>query len=454
MTHEFRRRVHLSVSAAEAFAWHERPGAFERLNAPWSPVRVRHAEGGIRDGARVSVELPGLLPIPWTLEHHGYRAGATFSDRQRRGPFAAWDHEHRFEDQPGGSVLEDRIAYAMPWAPLGEIARPRVESMLARLFAWRHRVTAADLDFRARLGLPPCRVVLAGASGMIGQALSAFLTTQGHQVLRLVRRPARMADEREWDPARGRLEPAVFDGVHAVINLAGASIAGQRWSASRLGALIDSRVGPTQLLARTLASCAPPPTVFISASAIGIYGDRGEQMLDESSAPGAGFLSELAQAWERAAEPAAAAGLRVVHPRIGLVLTPLGGALEPLLRATRFGAGGPLGSGRQWWSWITLDDVLRALTFAIADPALSGPVVLAAPAPVRQHELARALGRVLARPSLLPAPRFALRMLLGEMADEMLLASQRATPTALERAGFPFLDPSLDPALRAMLGHV
>ncbi|MFI5370430.1 MAG: TIGR01777 family oxidoreductase [Candidatus Eisenbacteria bacterium] len=294
------------------------------------------------------------------------------------------------------------------------------------------------------------RVVLAGASGLIGSALAGHLTAEGYEVVRLVRHVARDVSERSWDPARGELDPVTLDRADAVVHLGGESLARGRWNASRRRLLHDSRVTSTALLARVIATRKDRPAVFVSGSAVGIYGDRGETPLDETSAPGRGFLAELAVAWEAAAGPAARTGVRVVHPRLGVVLTPRGGALVPLLRAARLGAGGPLGSGRQWWSWVTLDDAVRALAFAIARESIAGPCVVAAGS-VRQRELAAAIGRVLGRPAVLPAPAFALRLLLGGMADEMLLAGQRVRPVVLERAGFRFHDPELEPALRAML---
>jgi uncharacterized protein (TIGR01777 family) len=210
-------------------------------------------------------------------------------------------------------------------------------------------------------------------------------------------------------------------------------------------------VDATALLARSLADRAWRPRVLVSVSAVGIYGDRGDETLDETSPPGSGFLSELAIAWEAAAAPAMAAGIRIVHPRLGLVLAPHGGALAPLLRVTRLGIGGPLGSGRQWWSWITLDDVVSVLVAVIHDETIRGPVNVVAPAPVVQKSFARTLGRVLNRPAFVPAPGFALRMLLGEMADAMLLAGQRVRPSVLDAHRFEFRDRDLEPALRRLL---
>jgi hypothetical protein len=294
-------------------------------------------------------------------------------------------------------------------------------------------------------------VLIAGAGGLIGGALARRLVADGRVVRRLVRSAPRGPDERFWDPAHGVLDPAVFERVAAVVHLGGASLANARWSGARRRALAASRVASTMQIARAIAAAAVRPRVLLVASAVGIYGDRGEEWLDEASPTGRGFLAELAVAWEAAARPAADAGVRVAQPRFGLVLDPKGGALVPLLRLARLGLGGPLGTGRQWWPWVTLDDVVRALVLALDDERLEGPFVLAADA-VRQRDLATTLGRVLHRPAWLPAPAFALRLLLGDMAGEMLLASQRVRAGGLARARFRFQDPVLEPALRRMLG--
>lgn len=454
MSPVFVRRVELPVNAESAFAWHERAGAFERLSPPWQRVRVTERRGGIRDGARVTLDL-GAPMGRWSLEHFGYREGREFRDRQLAGPFARYEHTHRFEPRGEGCVLEDRIEYEPPLPPFGRLAAPAIEAQFDALFAWRHRVTHADLARFAARGGRPLTVGVTGASGMIGGELSAYLGTQGHTVKHFVRRAARSAGEIAWDPARGTLEPGALEGLDAVVHLAGAGIADAPWTAERKRLLTDSRVAGTELIARAMAAAAAGPRVLVSASAIGWYGDRGEAPLDEASAPGEGFLAELGQAWERAATPAAAAGVRVVHPRIGIVLWPPGGALERLLLPARFGAGGPLGSGRQWWSWITLHDLLDVIVRGIDDEALRGPVNAVAPEPARQGEIARALGRVLSRPAFVPAPAFALRTLLGaEMADAVLLASQRLTPRVLLERGHAFRDPQLEPALAALLGKV
>jgi len=296
------------------------------------------------------------------------------------------------------------------------------------------------------------RVLVSGASGLIGGALVAALPAAGHACVRLVRHTPRGPGELAWDPAAGSLDRAGLEGVDAVVHLAGEPIAGGRWTAARRERIESSRVRSTALLASALAGLARPPAVMLCASAMGFYGDRGDEFLTEASPPGRGFLGEVAARWEAAAAPAAGAGIRVVHSRFGLVLAAAGGALHEMLPIFRAGLGGPFGNGRQWCSWVTLADTVRALVFAIGTDALRGPFNVVAPEPVRNAEFARALGRVLRRPALLPAPAFALRLVLGRgAADELLLASQRISPVALHAAGFHFADGELEPALRATL---
>lgn len=291
------------------------------------------------------------------------------------------------------------------------------------------------------------RVVLAGASGLIGSALTRAIRGEGFEVRRLVRRPPSAPDEAFWDPGKGVLDPRVLEGAAAAVNLAGRSLAPGRWTAAVRREIVASRVQSARLLVETIGRTAARPPAFISASAIGYYGDRGDELLTESSPPGRGFLADLVQAWEAEARQAEALGVRVACTRFGLVLARGGGALRPLSLAFRLGLGGPLGSGHQWWSWVHLDDVVGAILMALGNPALDGPVNVVAPEPVTNRDFARTLGAALRRPAVIPAPAFALRLLLGAAADEMLLASQRVHPTRLQEAGFAFRWPSLRPAL-------
>ena len=448
----FSRRSRLTVSAEEAFRWHARPGAFERLTPPWEPVEVLQRAGPLADGSRVVLSVPlGPARLRWVAEHREVRPGRGFKDVQVRGPFAHWEHEHRFEpDGPRSCWMEDRVEYELPAGAAGALlggahARARLE----RLFAWRHAHVQAEL--RAPDG-PRLRVGLTGASGLLGSALGPALTAAGHEVAPLVRRPPGPG-ELGWDPASGRVTGGGLEGLDALVHLAGENVAAERWSAARKQALRDSRVGPTAALARALAGLRRPPSVLVCASAVGLYGDRGDEALDEDSAAGRGFLPELAQAWEDAAQPALAAGIRVVHLRFGVVLTPAGGALARMLPAFRLGGGGPLGHGRQWLPWVSIDDALDAVRRALHDDRLSGPVNVVAPGIVRQAEFARALGAALARPAVLPAPAAALRLALGAMADALLLASARVTPGRLVAHGHAFRHPELPEALAHLLGR-
>ena len=293
-------------------------------------------------------------------------------------------------------------------------------------------------------------IAITGASGLIGSALSRALLRDGYEVHPLVRTPHGAPGEIPWDPAAGQIDGAALEGFDAVIHLAGENI-GQRWTPAVRERILESRVQGTQLLAGALASLRHPPEVLVSASAVGYYGDCGDQPLDESAPAGDDFLAEVTQAWEAAAKPAADAGIRVVHPRSGMVLSPHGGALARMLPPFRFGVGGRMGHGRQWTSWIALDDEIAAIRFLVDTPTLAGPVNVTSPRPVTNAEFTRVLGRVLGRPTLFTVPAAALRLAFGEMADRTILASQRARPARLLDAGFHFRHPRLEDGLRALL---
>jgi uncharacterized protein len=288
---------------------------------------------------------------------------------------------------------------------------------------------------------------------LIGSQLVPFLRAGGHDVARLVRRRAKAADEIAWDPAANDIDTDSLEGMDAVIHLAGVSIAGGRWTKARKAAILSSRLQGTNLLAETLSRLQRPPRVLISASGIGYYGDAGNTPLTEESPPGAGFLADVCRAWEEATAPAATSGIRVVLPRFGVVLAGSGGLLTRLVPPFRFGLGGPLGSGEQFMSWIALDDLLGVLLQAIADDRLVGPVNAVAPHAVTNSAFAETLGRVLGRPAVLQAPASALRLVAGDLADELLLASQLARPTRLENVDFSFAFPALEDALRHELGR-
>ncbi len=290
------------------------------------------------------------------------------------------------------------------------------------------------------------KVAITGSSGLIGTALVTRLQASGHEVLRLVRRAPRFAGEVRWDPETGDLDPKLLAGVDAVVNLAGAGVGDKRWSDSYKQTILTSRVDSTRTLVTAMLAMDTPPRVLVSGSAQGFYGDRGDEELTEASPGGDGFLADVVRAWEAEAVRAADGGVRVALARTGLVMAPDGGAFGKLLPLIKLGLGGPLGNGRQWWSWITMTDQVAALEHLIRTD-VSGPVNLCAPQPARNREVVAALGRAFGRPTLLPAPGFALRIAVGEFSSE-ILASTRMAPDVLARSGFGFRHPDLDGAAR------
>jgi uncharacterized protein len=296
-------------------------------------------------------------------------------------------------------------------------------------------------------------IVVSGASGVLGSSLRKALAARNAHVLQLVRKQAG-AGQLTWNPsaASSFADTAPMEGALAAIHLSGSSIAGHRWSAAYKHELAASRVDSTRALATALARLQHPPRTLIVASAVGFYGNRGDELLTEASPPGRGFLPEVCRLWEDAARPAADAGIRVVHTRFGVVLNLGPGALEKMLPIFRLGLGGTLGDGRQWMSWVSLTDAIAAIQYALETPALAGPVNVTAPNPVTNEQFTRALARQLHRPALLPAPAFALRVAFGQMADEALLASARAIPAKLSRVGFEFTHPNVEEALAAVVG--
>ncbi|HEV8600428.1 MAG TPA: TIGR01777 family oxidoreductase [Gemmatimonadales bacterium] len=446
------RSTPLSVSSEEAFAWHARPGALERLIPPWLEIEVPRRDPNLVEGSRAELVIhQGPLRVHWTAEHRNVEPGRGFDDIQLRGPFDQWTHRHRFEPAgAGGSILHDHIHCVLPRG--AGMLRRRVTRELARLLSYRHAVTAADLAMHAAVKRPPLHVAVTGASGFIASLLIPVLTTGGHRVTRLVRRPPREGQgEIRWDPAGGGLRPEALRGIDAVVHFAGENIA-RRWTERRKRAILESRQSGTRLLAEAIAQADGGPRTLISASAIGYYGERGEETLTEASSPGTGFLPEVAQAWEAASAPAEASGVRVVRIRIGLPLSPAGGLLRRMLLPFRLGAGGRLGSGKQWMSWIGADDLLGVFYRALTDENVRGVLNATAPEPVRNAVFARELGKALHRPAWLPVPAPALRLLFGQMADEAILASTRVLPEVLTRSGYRFRHPTLGEALRHVLG--
>lgn len=432
----FEFRTELPVSASQAFLWHARPGAFLRLSPPWGRVEVEAASGGIENGARLVMRLgTPPLSVRWVASHRGYEEGRRFVDVQESGPFSHWTHEHVFEAAgPGRSRLLDRIDCALPFGAAGEaVGGAFVRRSLSRLFRYRGAVTVGDLSRHAPyLGQAPLRIAITGSSGLVGTQLAAFLTTGGHEVLRI---------------PRGRINHEALEGLDAVVHLAGESIAGGRWTEERKGEILSSRVNGTKRLAEGLSVLRTPPGVFLCASAVGYYGNRPDGTVDEAAASGSGFLADVARAWEEATAPAAAAGIRTVNLRFGVILSSRGGALAKMLLPFKLGLGGPIGDGRQGFSWIALDDAIYAIHHVIRNDGVRGPVNVVAPEPLPQREFAEALGRALHRPAVIPLPAPVVKAMFGQLGDEALLGGQFVVPAALRRSGFTWSAARLDEAL-------
>jgi uncharacterized protein (TIGR01777 family) len=296
------------------------------------------------------------------------------------------------------------------------------------------------------------KILISGSHGLVGGALIKLLTRNGHEVIRLVRQARTVgAPEIEWQPDKGIIDKQQLEALDAVVHLAGENIAEGRWTDEKKRAILDSRVKGTALLSETLATLKQPPSVFLSASAIGYYGNRGDELLTETSAPGNDFLADVCQQWEKATTPASGQGIRAVLARFGIILAEQGGALAKMLTPFQMGIGGRVGSGKQWMSWIALDDVAGAIQFMLFDGSVNGPVNFVAPNPVTNAEFTKTLGSVLSRPTFLPVPAFGVRLAFGEMADSLLLASQRVEPAVLKARGFRFSFPRLEPALKHIL---
>jgi uncharacterized protein len=393
-------RSRMPVPADVLGPWLARPGVAERLTPPWDPELAL-------DGGALSCERQ-VIP------------------------------------DGAGAVLEDRIAYDLPGAAASD--------RLSRVFAFRHRQLERDLR-RLGAGAAPLTVAITGASGMIGRALAAFLSSGGHRVLRLVRPGAGRApgaDDVAWDPGQGTIDAAALEGVDAVVHLAGENV-GQRWTAAHKQRIRASRVAGTTLLARALAGLRQRPRVLLSGSAVGFYGAQRDGRVDESAAAGDDFLAQVVVAWEAAARPAADAGIRLVHPRMANVMDPRDGALARLLPVFRLGLGGRLGSGEQMFPWVALDDAVGALHRGMCDDQLAGPCNVVAPQAVSNAGFTLALAGALGRPAVMVVPGWALRVAVGEMA-QVVLHGPHIEPAALARAGFRFEHPALAPALAELLG--
>jgi len=441
---------------ADVFAWHERKGAFQRLMPQWEVAEVVRADDNLEDGALRVFRFPmGPIKMTWESEHYGYEPPNKFQDKMNRGPFRSWEHTHNFEHVDGKTIVSDIVDYRLPLGLLGRIfGGGMVKKRIQRMFKAREKRLVQDLKHHSMFGhIERKRILVAGSSGLIGTQLVAFLDTGGHDVWRLVRRKtAEGENEIQWDPDSGIIDASQLEGFDVIIHLGGVGIGDKRWSKKRKKLIRDSRYHSTKLLSQTIASLSNKPELFMVSSAIGWYGERGEEELSEQSSSGEGFLPEICKDWEMAADGAKQAGVRTIHLRTGIVLSAVGGALEKMLLPFKLGGGGPMGNGKQWMSWITLDDQIYAMNHLLMDGVSEGAYNLTSPNPIRQKGFAKKLGKVLRRPAFMPLPKFVIRILFGEMGVKLTLDSQRVYPNRLIDQGYEFLHPNLEDGLRDALG--
>lgn len=453
----FEHKTIVENSIEDAFAWHERKGAFRRLMPPWELAEEVRADDNLEEGAQRIFRFPmGPIKMSWVAQHTGYNPPHSFEDIMLKGPFKSWHHTHNFETTPEGKVIiHDTVRYKLPLGFLGNIVAGRmIKKRLHRMFTAREIRLERDLKRHAEFNhLKRKRILVAGSSGLIGRQLVAFLDTGGHDVWRLVRRDAKVGEkELSWSPKNGTINPDDLEGFDSIIHLGGAGIGDKRWSKKRIKLIEESRTRSTSLLAKTIAKLTNKPESFIVSSAVGWYGERGDEVLDESSDAGQGFLPTTCAKWEESCQAARDAGVRTVNLRTGIVLDATGGALGKMLLPAKLGAGGPIGRGKQWYSWISMDDQIYATNHLMMTENCEGVFNLAAPNPVRQKKFAKVLGKVLRRPAFIPTPPFGIWILFGKMGVALTTESTRVVPSRLIESGYRFEHEDLEPALRDCLG--
>jgi len=451
-------RTRIPAPAGYVFNWLERPGALERLTPPWERVRIMKKSGGLENGSRVTLRhRVGPYWQEWLIEHRDFIAGRQFRDIQILGPFNRWEHLHLVEpDGENACFLEDRIEYRMPLLGLSQpVMGFWVRKRLQRMFAYRHAAAASDIAAHyACRDRGSLRILISASTGLLGSNLVPFLTAGGHRVVRLVRKPLHSAEEEiVWNPAVGELDPAQLEGFDAIIHLSGENIAPGRWKLGKRERVWNSRVRSTELLVNAVTRLKQPPKVFVCASGTGWYGEGGDTELTEDTPSGSGgFFVDLVRTWEAAAEPAARKGIRVVNARIGVVLTPAGGALKMMLPAFLWGAGSVLADANHYTAWLTLDDILGMFHHVVMTDSLRGPVNFVTQ-PITQKDFSIAVGRVLNRPVWLTVPVWAIRLMIGQEMAEAMSWNQRVIPAKLAASRYRFRYPDLDAGLRHVLGE-
>lgn len=460
----FIKKTKINVSVATLFSWHAVNGAILRLTPPWASLKIIDRNGdGIEKGVKVKFRLSMFkFPMIWEAEHIEYQADRLFKDHQIKGPFAKWEHTHLFTpDGKNAAVMEDQVEFKLPFGFLSLPFYGFAQKELKRVFSYRHRVLKYDLEHHVGR-IKKKRILISGASGTIGSMLVPFLQTCGHDVIRLVRKSDNLLkDAIFWDPYKGIIDLEKAAPFDAVINLNGVDITRGKWTDKQKKIIMDSRIIPTRLLVKKINELEKKPEVFISASAIGFYGEGGNMVLTETSSLGKCFISRVCRKWEDASrdtsgdllDDAQEAGIRRVQLRIGMVLTPAGGALARMELPFKTGCGVKISHGRQYMSWISMDDVLSGILFILGNDNIKGPVNLTAPNPVTNREFSKTLAGVFSKKVFFTVPKFLVRLLWGQMGKEFLLTSARIIPEKLLDNGFTFQHETLFPAFRDLFGR-
>ncbi|MBU1342760.1 MAG: TIGR01777 family oxidoreductase [Proteobacteria bacterium] len=450
------KRTKINASIKTVFDWHARNGAILRLTPPWAPLKmIAHSGGGIQKGVKVAFRMSLFkIPMIWKAEHIDYQENKLFKDRQIIGPFSKWEHTHRFiQDGKDSTIMEDNVEFELPFGFLSRPFYGFAKKEFDRMFRYRHRVLKYDLEHHVDI-TPKKRILVSGASGTIGSILVPFLRTCGHEVIRLVRKKKDLLeDELFWDPYKGILDLETAGPIDAVINLNGVDISRGRWTKKQKKQIVTSRIMPTRLLVEKMKTLEKKPEVFISSSAIGFYGEGEDNILTEASNMGECFISTVCRQWEDASLDAQKAGIRTVQLRIGVVLTPAGGALKRMELPFKTGCGVRLSHGRQFMSWISMEDVLSGILYLLNNHKIKGPVNLTAPNPVTNIKFSKTLAKVFKKKVFFVFPKFLTWLLWGQMGKETLLTSARVRPQKLLNNGFSFQYETLFGALKDMLGR-
>jgi uncharacterized protein (TIGR01777 family) len=442
--------------------WHARPGAVRRIMPEWEGIRPLEV-GGIKDGAVTTFRMSiGIVPQKWKAKHHSYIEGEQFCDNMIKGPFARWNHTHKFlENGTDAMKIQDTIDWKLPFHFFTRIGAPiMVMPRVHQMFKHRSRRILADLKRQEMFkDAPRKRILISGSTGLIGTQLGAFLETDGHDVHRLLRPSTKLHADQDpakvvkWNDHTGEILEGSLENFDVVIHLAGAGIGDKRWSKKRKKLIAESREIPGRNLSNALAELSSPPSLFMCASAIGFYDNRGDEDLDETSSIGDGFLAKICKKWEDAMKPASDAGIRTIIMRNGIVTTASGGMLQQILLPAKLGGMGPIGGGRQWQSWISFDDCIYAMHYLMNHEDASGVFNMTSPNPVTQKQYAKTLGKVLRRPAFAPVPGFVMKILFGELGKSLILDGQKVHPKRLLELGFEFEHETLESALRDTLGR-